>query len=413
MRDANSGVLQVAAPRAQPSASVFINTCVGGAPDGLNALPAITTAAVANDPSLIQAMQPTAAPRPSNCPRRARSISSRSPGARLAARSLPGSSAVTQLGPNTDPQTIAATAVDSHYVFPPPQTSDMCIDGAKEWAGQLARIALEHTKRDFRTLVLEAHYNSCFGPELKESFSYQARQGEIPLPCTTSIGGRSRADGSARGRPSADRRPDRTAGKRNDAGRSRAHADVRVPVNSLGQALEQQTPDSGVKRFWYNARGSCACTERAAAGGRALRVRPLPDRRGRVVETGLVANSPDTNGAITPLDPTLLKRYADTPDFPNGFTREQTVATYVQLTGRRPSVNRSRRATCVAGLPRSSRRRRLAPPRSATATTRTATSRRSLRRSGTRHENSVRRGCRRKRVTRLRACLLNALKKPG
>jgi RHS repeat-associated protein len=331
-----------------------VATCEGGAPDSLNALPIITTAAVANDPSLVQATQPVTRP-PYQLPRGCTLDLIAEPGKQsIGGPVASGSSAVKKLGPNSDPQAIAAAAVDPHYVFPPLGTSDMCIVGANQWADQLARLSLDRAEGDFRTYVEEQHYKNCFGSQLKESFSYQARQGEFhfTLHYFDQAGDLVQTVPPEGVHPLSAVEIDQLENGTPVAGPAHTLTST-YRYNSLGQALEQQTPDSGVKRFWYNAQGQLRLSQNAQqqVDGRYAFVRY--DRRGRVVETGLVANPPDTNDAITPLDPMLLKGYTDNPDFPNGFTREQTVATSydrspAECQGLNPRNLRGRIAAIVA-----------------------------------------------------------------
>jgi RHS repeat-associated protein len=250
---------------------------------------------------------------------------SNSPFTKVALPTPPGKDALSGLGANPA------------YQFPP-STPNMCtsttgaaaVDRANELADQQSRIALKQSLADFTTYVEATHYSNCLGPQLKEAFSYQALPGEYHF----TLRYYDQASDLVETVPPAGVHPLSDT----DANTLESGAPVADPhhtllsqyaYNSLGQVTQQTTPDGGSKHFWYNPVGQIRLSQSAEQASDHLYAYVKYDDRARIVETGLIVNSPGANGAPPPLDPAKLQVYITDRNFPNpgSYTLQEVVTT--------------------------------------------------------------------------------------
>lgn len=237
---------------------------------------------------------------------------------------------------------VAYLTVKSSYQFRPPATnactatgSAAVTDAAGELADQQGRIALQEALATFGRSAEQAHYGNCLGPELKESFGYQAVPGEYHF----TLKYYDQAGNLVQTVPPAGVRPlnDSDANSLADGAQvvDPAHTLLsKYTYNSFGQVTAQETPDAGVKRSWYNRAGQIRLSQNAqqALDNRYAYVKY--DRRARITETGLVTITPDANGVIAPFDAfdaVELGRHVEETDFPQPGvypTQEVVTTTY-------------------------------------------------------------------------------------
>lgn len=290
-----------------------IDTC-----SATNPLPVITSGAVTTNQWFIQAMQgtPQYAP-PATCT------------LNRITRTLPaGQQGPISIGNYTPavgdtPQSVTAGVVAQGYEFPPRPPGDMCRAGANEWADQLAWIRLENARTELQTSIERRHYSNCFGPELKEAFSYQARQGEyhFTLHYYDQAGNRVQTVPPAGVHPLSDLDLTRLeSGTASPDPQHKLLAEYRY--NSLDQLTMQKTPDGGQKNFWYNAQGQLRLSQSPQQAIENRHAYVKYDDRGRIEETGVVTIVPSP----TPL---AIQQLADERGFPQQglYAIEQVVKT--------------------------------------------------------------------------------------
>jgi RHS repeat-associated protein len=233
---------------------------------------------------------------------------------------------------------VLAVAANPAYQFLP-ATPNMCtsttgtaaVDRANELADQQGRIALKQSLADFTTYVEATHYGNCLDPQLfKEAFSYQALPGEYHF----TLRYYDQASDLVETVPPAGVHPLSDT----DANNLESGAPVADPhhtllsqyaYNSLGQVTQQTTPDGGSKHFWYNLVGQIRLSQSAQQAADHFYAYVKYDDRGRIIETGLIVNSPGANGAAPPLDPAKLQDYITDKSFPDpgSYTLQEVVTT--------------------------------------------------------------------------------------
>jgi RHS repeat-associated protein len=226
---------------------------------------------------------------------------------------------------------VATFAVNPAYQFPPAKPNACTVtvaaaaaDAAKELAEQQGRIAREGALDDFAHSVAAAHDANCLGPQLSESFSYQALPGEYHF----TLKYYDQADNLVQTVPPAGVHPlsdaDANALANGGAVADPPHSLVTTyAYNSLGQVIAQTTPDAGQKSTWYNMAGQARLSQNAQQANEGRYAYVKYDPRARIIETGLVA----TRGVVAPIDPTKLQTYAEDRDFPQGYTTSEVVQT--------------------------------------------------------------------------------------
>ncbi len=101
--------------------------------------------------------------------------------------------------------------------------------------------------------------------------------------------------------------------------------------NSIQQVVEQNSPDGGTSRFWYNAAGQLVLSQDAQQALEGKHAYSRYDHLGRIVESGVLIGFVPT---FAPNQPMIITEIWDEPSFPNNLPllqRQEVVHTQYTL----------------------------------------------------------------------------------
>lgn len=190
---------------------------------------------------------------------------------------------------------------------PPGDPDEACRRAVEDLADQQGNVALDRALGEFETFLREVHHNRCFGSGLRESFRYSTvpREYHYTLHYYDQAKNLVQTVPPAGVRRLSDALVTALEGGGNIADPEHVLAS-QYRYNSLNQIIWQQTPDAGWKRFWYDAAGQLRFSRTAQQQADGKHAYLKYDRRGRVVESGLVSALSDAQ----------LQSLVDSQDFP-------------------------------------------------------------------------------------------------
>ena len=209
-----------------------------------------------------------------------------------------------------EPESDCSTFVTGTTLTPPPigDPHDVCTQATSDAADQAAQISVDQARGDFANEFKTVHYDRCFGDKLAEHFEFSAQAQEYHFTVRyydqagnleQSVPPEGIAPLSATQVAAYDTAGGTTV---NPAHRMTS----RYQFDSLNRILQQTTPDSGERNFYYNQRGQLRFAQNAQQKLDGKFAYTKYDPWDRVVEVGL----------LTPTDPTVVAGKIEDPNFP-------------------------------------------------------------------------------------------------
>ena len=201
---------------------------------------------------------------------------------------------------------------------------DVCIQASNEAADQAAQIALNEALGEFEQWFKSVHYNRCFGDQLRESFQYTADAQEYHF----TLRYYDQAGNLEQTVPPEGIAPLTAAqvadySKPETATVNPKHRMISSSAfDSLDRLIQQTTPDSGKRNFWYNHKGQLRFSQNAQQETGNKFAYTKYRFWGRVIEFGLFKPKPP----IGVTDGLNLEGYPKDPD--NGDFEEKTTNYY-------------------------------------------------------------------------------------